>query len=231
MPIKERIKKIDKLLEKEYGKKLWRSSGDPLSVLISTILSQNTSDNNSHRSYANLRKVFKSWNETKKAPVLKIAKMIESGGLSNIKAQRIKRILNHIPSRNGNLSLSFLKKWNNGRIESYLKKLNGVGDKTVACVLLFSLGRHSMPVDTHIFRVSKRLDLISPNANFEKAHTVLNKLVPPKKIYQFHINLIAFGRAVCKAQNPACEVCVLYSYCKSKDKKSKTKIKEVYVKN
>ena len=229
MLLRKRIKKIDKLLEKEYGRKVWKSKGDPLSVLIATLLSQNTSDNNSHKAYANLRKVFKSWNKVKKAPVSKIAKTIKSGGLSDIKAKRIKKILNQSPSGNGNLRLSFLKKQKKEEIESYLKGFKGVGDKTVACVLLFSLGRAWMPVDTHIFRVSKRLGLIPPNANFKMAHKILNKIVPSPKIYQFHINLIAFGRAICKAQNPGCEVCILYSNCRGKDKKPKSK--EVYAKD
>ena len=230
MYLKQKIKRVDKLLEKEYGRKIWKPRGRPLSVLVSTILSQNTSDNNSHKAFANLKRVFKSWDEIKKASVSKIAKAIRSGGLPNIKAKRIKNILNQIPSQNGRLGLSFLKKWKKEKVESYLRRFKGVGDKTVACVLLFSLGKPSMPVDTHIFRVSKRLGLIPSKADFKIAHQILNKIIPPKKIYQFHIDLIAHGRMVCKAQNPACEFCVLYSNCRSKDKKLKTKLKEVYAK-
>ncbi|MCJ7508822.1 MAG: endonuclease III [candidate division Zixibacteria bacterium] len=223
MSSKERVKKIDKFLEKEYGKKVWKSDGDPLSVLISTILSQNTSDTNSQKSYASLRKVFGSWSNVTKAPVSRIAKAIQSGGLSNVKAGRIKAVLNQIHSERYSLSLSFLKEWKNEKIESYLKRFKGVGDKTIACVLLFSLGKPSMPVDTHIFRVSRRLNLIPRDSNFKTAHRVLNKITPPQKIYQFHINLITHGRRVCKAQNPGCELCILYSICRSRDKKPKHK--------
>jgi endonuclease III len=219
----ERVKKINKLLEREYGKKIWKSDGDPLSVLISTILSQNTSDTNSQKSYASLRRTFGSWSKVAEAPVLRIAKAIQSGGLSNVKAERIKDILNQIRSERRSLSLSFLRKWNKEEIEPYLKSFKGVGDKTIACVLLFSLGRPWMPVDTHIFRVSKRLNLIPSDSNSKTAHRVLNKITPPQKIYQFHINLIAHGRRVCKAQNPGCELCVLYSICRSRDKKPKHK--------
>ena len=231
MSINQRIKTIDKLLEKEFGRRIWKSEGNPLSVLISTVLSQNTSDINSHRSFSNLKKVFKNWNEVRRAPVSKIAQAIKSGGLSNIKAKRIKEILNQIPLGNGDLSLSFLKKWNTEKIESYLKSFKGVGEKTIACVLLFSLNRPSMPVDTHIFRISKRLNLIPVDADFKTAHRILSRIILSKKIYQFHINLIAFGRTICKARNPRCEICVLYSICKSKDKKPKTKLEEVYAKN
>ena len=228
MSINQRIKTIDKLLEKEYGRRIWKKEGDPLSVLISTVLSQNTSDTNSHRSYSKLKKVFRSWNEMRRAPIWKITQAIKSGGLSNIKAKRIKEILKGIPSRNGDLSLSFLEEWNTEKVESYLRSFGGVGEKTIACVLLFSLNRPSMPVDTHIFRVSKRLNVIPQNANFKMAGEILSRIVPSNKIYQCHINLIAFGRAVCKARSPRCEICVLYSICRSKNKKPKIKLEEVY---
>jgi len=223
MSAKERVKKIDKLLEKEYGKKVWKSDGDPLSVLISTILSQNTSDTNSQKSYASLRRIFGNWNNVAKAPVWRIAKAIQSGGLSNVKAKRMKTVLNQIRSERRKPTLSFLRKWNKEEIEPYLKRFKGVGDKTIACVLLFSLGRSSMSVDTHIFRVSKRLNLIPRESNLKTAHRFLNKITPPQKIYQFHINLITHGRRVCKAQNPNCEICILYSICRSRDKKLKHK--------
>ncbi len=221
MSITEKIKRIDGLLQDEYGRKTWKSQGDPLSVLISTMLSQNTSDGNSHRSFTDLRKVFKSWKQVEGAPVSKIARTIRSGGLANVKARRIKDVLSTISFRNGNLDLSFLKKWKEEKIKSYLKSLRGVGDKTVACVLLFSLGKSSMPVDTHVFRVSKRLGLLPFDADFKMAHALLEKAVPPGKMYQFHTNLIAHGRAVCKARGPRCETCVLHSNCKKPEARSK----------
>jgi len=209
----KKIKRLSDLLEKEYGRKAWKVHGDPLSVLIETILSQNTSDNNSHKAFAHLRSEFKNWSEARKAKVKKIADTIRAGGLADIKALRIKNILNQIYEENRNLNLSFLKRWRTDRIKSWLRRFKGVGDKTTACVLLFSLKRPAMPVDTHVLRVSRRLGLVPQNLNATKAQALLEKLVPGNLIYQFHLNLIAHGRMVCKAANPLCQDCVLIENC------------------
>jgi endonuclease-3 len=211
--MEKRIRRLSDLLQREYGKKLWKVHGDPLSVLIGTILSQNTSDNNSHKAFANLKSKFKNWDEVRKAKVKKIADTIRSGGLADIKALRIKNILNQIYGENGSLNLSFLKRWRTDKIKSWLRRFKGVGDKTIACVLLFSLKRPAMPVDTHVLRVSKRLGLVPQNLNANQAEALLEELVPKNLIYQFHLNLIACGRKVCKAANPNCQDCVLLENC------------------
>jgi endonuclease-3 len=101
---------------------------------------------------------------------------------------------------------------------AYLKSLKGVGPKTAACVLLFSFGRPVMPVDTHIFRVTKRLGLVGRTVSIEEAHEALTKLVPKHLIYDFHLGIIEHGRRTCKAQNPGCGFCVLFNMCRYKDK-------------
>jgi endonuclease-3 len=211
--IQKKITKLSSLLEREYGKRSWRRHGDPLSVLIATILSQNTSDNNSHKAFANLKAEFKNWEEVRRARVKRTTDAIRSGGLADIKASRIKDILSQIYEENGNLDLSFLKRWRTEKIKSWLGKFKGVGDKTIACVLLFSLKRPAMPVDTHVLRVSKRLGLVPQNLNASGAEVVLEKVIPGGSIYQFHLNLIAHGRLVCKAANPLCNDCVLLENC------------------
>jgi endonuclease-3 len=198
------IRILANLLEKEYGKKYLKPSFDPLSELIATILSQNTSDRNSHRAFRNLKSSFKTWEELKDAP------------LKNI-VQR-KKILVQIYKERGNFNLFFLKKWNTAKIREYLNKFKGVGDKTAACVLLFSLGRPVLPVDTHILRVSKRLGLLSVKSDSKKAHQILQKTIPPSLVYPFHLNLIEHGRKICKARIPLCGNCVLLKICEFKDK-------------
>jgi endonuclease-3 len=211
--VTKKIKRLSDLLEKEYGKKVWKTHGAPLSVLIATILSQNTSDNNSHKAFANLRSKFGNWDEVRKARVKKIVDTIRSGGLADIKALRIKNILNRIYEENRNLNLSFLKRWRTDKIKDWLRGFKGVGEKTIACVLLFSLKRPAMPVDTHVLRVSKRLGLVPQNLNATEAEALLEKLIPRNLIYQFHLNLIVHGRMVCKAANPLCCGCVLLENC------------------
>lgn len=220
MKIQKKIKRLADLLDREYGKKIWRKSGEPLSVLIGTILSQNTSDHNSHRAFDNLISHFPDWEEVRRAHVTKIEKSIRTGGLSRIKAKRIKEILNQIHKDDSDLSLSFLRKWETDEVVKYLKKFNGVGDKTIACVLLFSLGRPVIPVDTHVLRLSRRLGLVPEEFDANEAHHFLQELVPPDLVYSLHLNLIQHGRGVCKAQNPTCGECVVYDLCEYKEKRN-----------
>lgn len=220
--LQKRIKILSLKLEKTYGKRKWIVYSDPLSELIATILSQNTSDHNSHRAYLNLRSKFKTWDEIRKASVKRIADAIRSGGLAEVKASRIKNILNEIYGENvrfdgrkkkTDLNLDFLKRWRTEKIKDYLGRFKGVGEKTIACVLLFSLKRPSMPVDTHVLRVSKRLGLIPEKADAKKAEPILEELVPRNLIYQFHLSLIEHGRKICKSTNPRCGDCVLLENC------------------
>jgi endonuclease-3 len=223
MKIRVKIKRLANLLDREYGKKIWRKSGDPTSVLIGTILSQNTTDQNSHRAFDNLKSRFKDWEEVRKSPVSKIERAIRIGGISSIKAKRIRNILNQIHNDDSDLSLSYLKRWETDRIISYLRRFKGVGDKTIACVLLFSLGRPIIPVDTHVLRLSKRLGLVPEDTDAQKAHLLLQKLVPENLVYSLHLNLIQHGRKVCQAQNPGCSECIVFDLCEYEEKKNHLK--------
>jgi endonuclease-3 len=218
--LQKRIKSISLKLEKAYGKKTWKLRDDPLSELIATILSQNTSDHNSHRAYASLRSRFSTWEQVRRSSVRTIVAAIRSGGLADIKAKRIKSILNQIHDDNHNLDLTFLKRWRTEKIREYLGAFKGVGDKTIACVLLFSLKRPVMPVDTHVWRVSRRLGLVPAKADPKETENILEELVPGSMVYQFHLNLITQGRNVCKATNPRCQECVLLENCDFGGKRS-----------
>jgi len=154
------INEVIKLLEQEYGSCHWQVVRDPVDVLIGTILSQNTSDANSGRAFASLKASFHGWEAVASAPMGRIAEVIRRGGLSQIKAARIKQVLKQIKREQGRISLDSLKSMNIAEAKDYLMRLPGVGHKTASCVLLFSLGKPSLPVDTHVFRVAKRLGLI-----------------------------------------------------------------------
>ncbi|MCL4533919.1 MAG: endonuclease III [Bacteroidetes bacterium] len=204
--------KVHRLLLAEYGDREWHAHADPLSELIQTILSQQTSDVNSHRAFAELRSRFPSWEAVRDAPLEQVAAAIQGSGLSNIKAPRIQRVLREV-SREGRLDLEFLRDMPTAEARAWLRSLSGVGPKTAACVLLFSLGKPALPVDTHVFRVSCRLGLILPRISVERAHDELEALLPPEAYYAFHINMITHGRRVCHAQRPAHELCVLQAEC------------------
>lgn len=208
-----KVKAIHQALLEGYGPRRWRQRLDPLSELIYTILSQNTSDINRDRAYERLRGRFPTWEGVRDAQVEEIAEAIRPGGLANVKAPRIKDILHTISERGGELSLDFICQMEIEEAKEWLGSLMGVGPKTTACVLLFGCGRPAFPVDTHVYRVSKRLGLISRKASTQEAHEILEDLLTPQDYYAFHLNLIAHGREVCKAQRPRCEICVLAPYC------------------
>jgi endonuclease-3 len=209
------IEEVILLLEQEYGPRKWQPSKDPIDVLIGTILSQNTSDANSGRAFASLKASFDNLEALASAPVEHIARVIQSGGLSQIKAVRIKQVLEQIEKEQGRINLDSLKSMNMAEAEDYLMRLPGVGHKTARCVLLFSLGKPSLPVDTHVFRVAKRLGLIDSRASVEKAHSLLQEQIPHSKVYQFHIHMIEHGRRICHARQPRCNMCILRSACPS----------------
>jgi len=209
------IEEVIKLLEQEYGPRKWQPDRDPIDVLIGTILSQNTSDANSGRAFASIKASFDSWEAVASAPAEHIAQVIKSGGLFQIKAVRIKQVLEQIEKEQGHISLDSLKAMNMAEAEDYLMRLPGVGHKTASCVLLFSLGKPSLPVDTHVFRVAKRLGLIDSRVSVEKAHSLLQEQIPPSKVCQFHIHMIEHGRRVCRARQPRCDRCILSSICPS----------------
>jgi len=210
---REKATQICDTLDAEYGTLTWRSHGEPLGALVMTILSQHTSDKNSERAFDNLRRAFPNWDAVRMAEVDVIADTIRSGGLADAKAPRIKTVLQAIRERSGATSLDFLETLPTAEAREYLLDFHGVGPKTAACVLMFSLGRPVLPVDTHVFRVSHRLGLIEKRLGEAKAHDSLQALLPPERVYPFHVHMIRHGRRVCIAQRPRCNACVLSSLC------------------
>jgi endonuclease-3 len=186
---------------------------NPLEQLISTILSQHTSDANAGRAFNSLIDHFGSLDAVRRAPVEEIEAAIRVGGLARIKAPRIKRVLEQIHAERGDLDLDFLVQLELAEARRYLTGLGGVGPKTAACVLLFSFGKPAIPVDTHVHRVSRRLGLIGAGTTAEQAHVELEAVVPPDQAYNFHANLIRHGRQTCKALRPLCRVCPLEDIC------------------
>lgn len=218
MAIHSKITEILPLLRKAYGRPRPFRKTDPVDEIVRTILSQNTNDRNSLAAFAILKRHFRSWDEALRVSAPVVASLIKHAGLANIKARRIRDVLAEIKRRQGKISLAILNTLDIGPALEYLRSLKGIGPKTAACVLLFSFGKPVMPVDTHIFRVAKRLGLIGSSLNVEQAHQALTALVPKDLIYEFHLGIIEHGRRTCKAQNPRCGFCVLYHICRFTNK-------------
>jgi len=211
--LKAKLSKITLLLEKEYGIPRRVRSGNPLDILIETILSQNTNDQNRDKAYQGLRTRFPRWEDVLRARTKPIVSAIRQGGLAEQKARRIREILHWIKKQEGKLSLSFLGKMDSEEIKKTIGALKGIGPKTLHCLLLFGLRREAFPVDTHIHRIGKRLGFIPEWMDAEKAHEWMSPLIPKKKSLSLHLNLIRFGKSVCKARNPLCDVCFLSGEC------------------
>lgn len=211
--IRAKVRKITLLLEKQYGIPRRKDSRDPLDILIETILSQNTNDRNRDRAYQRLKTRFPRWEDVLNAKTKNIVLAIRPGGLAEQKSRRIKEILRWIKKNEGELSLVLLQKMNSEEIKKKVGALKGIGPKTVHCLLLFGLGREAFPVDTHILRIGKRLGFIPEGMGAEKAHQWMVPLIPMKKSLSLHLNLIRFGRSICKAKNPSCNFCFLNQEC------------------
>ncbi len=205
--------KILERLASQYGPAIWQPRYDPVSELVFTILSQHTSDVNSEKAFHRLLDTFSSWEAVAQADGEAIADCIRIGGLAQIKAPRIKAILNRILELRGSLNLDFLRELSLADAKAWLLALPGVGPKTAAVTLCFALGMPAMPVDTHVHRVAKRLGLIDTKTTADQAHDLLEAMVAPEEVFPFHVYLITHGRRVCKAQRPLCEQCVLLEGC------------------
>lgn len=209
---------IDRILEslkRYYGPLSEKPQHSPISELIRTILSQNTSDINSDRAYTSLVSSFPTWQDVALARDSDIADAIRSGGLAEIKSSRIRLILQEIMYQRGELSLDFLRDLPLSEAKAWLKQLPGVGPKTAACVLLFSLNMPAMPVDTHVLRVSRRLGLLSNSMPADRAHDLLEGMVSPEQVLEFHLYLILHGRRTCKSRKPLCRICSIAEICLS----------------
>jgi endonuclease-3 len=204
---------VHQRLLRVYGEPAWRPHLDPVSELVSTILSQNTNDVNRDVAFGRLRARLPTWEQVRDADVEVVIEAIRPAGLANQKGPRIQEALRFITAEQGELSLDFLAGWPVEESKAWLCSMNGVGPKTAAIVLLFSLGRPAFPVDTHVHRVAKRLGLIGPRVSREKAHDELEQLVKPEAYYAFHLNLIRHGRQVCTSRKPHCETCDLRDLC------------------
>jgi endonuclease III len=186
---------------------------DPLEELILTVLSQNTSDVNRDRAHAAMRERFGTWEALAEADERELAAAIRVGGLSNIKAPRILAILQAIRDREGRLDLGWMRRAHTSRVRTYLTSLPGVGPKTAACVLAFSLGRPALPVDTHVFRVARRLGFFGEGVDADRAHQAMEDAVPPGMRVRMHVGLIRLGRQICRPGRPLCETCPLQDLC------------------
>lgn len=211
--LKEKAAEVHRRLVEFYGERVNSDPSDPIEELVLTILSQNTNDVNRDKAYAELIRLFPSWEEVMAADAADVIEAVRIAGLANQKGPRIQNILRQIKEERGELALEFLRELDKDDASAWLTKFKGVGPKTAAIVLQFALDIPAFPVDTHVNRISGRLGLRPEKMNVEKAHKHLEGLFHPDTYYAAHLNIITLGRQVCHARKPKCEECPLKDIC------------------
>ena len=209
----QKAQAVYNLLEAFYGLPEWRTPLPPVDELVSTILSQNTNDVNRDVAFDRLKTRFSNWEEVRDAPLEEVEEAIRPAGLANQKAPRMQTILHQITEERGQIDLNFLRDEEREAARAWLNRFKGVGPKTAAIVLQFSLGIPAFPVDTHVYRVSGRLGLRPPKMNVEKTHAWMEKLFEPEQYGPGHLNIIRLGREICHARKPECNNCPINRIC------------------
>jgi endonuclease-3 len=212
-PLIRKAQAVYRTLQDFYGTPEWRQPLPPIDELVSTILSQNTNDTNRDVAFSRLKERYTSWEAVCLAPPQDVIDAIRSAGLANQKGPRIQSILKQIAEERGSINLGFLSGWERDAAHIWLSRFKGVGPKTAAIVLQFSLGIPAFPVDTHIYRVSGRLGLRPADMDVERTHAWLETLFMPEQYGTGHLNLIRLGREICQARKPLCPACPLRRVC------------------
>jgi endonuclease-3 len=210
---KQLAAKVHQTLLAAYGEPTWRNPLPAVDELVSTILSQNTNDINRDRAFDNLREIFPTWEAVRDADEDAVIEAVRVAGLANQKGPRIQQVLREISAERGSLDLDFLSALPTEDARAWLTKFNGVGPKTAAIVLCFSLNMPAFPVDTHIYRVTGRIGLRPEKISVEKAHPYLEAVFPAETYYAAHLNIIRLGREVCNARKPKCRQCPVRELC------------------
>ena len=198
-----------KVLLDTYGSPPRKKPLPALDELVLTILSQNTNDTNRDRAYSSLRKRFPTWKDAAEAEPSEIEDAIRVGGLALSKSRNIHRILSDLIDSRGSADLDYLSEMDDGEAMAELVSMRGVGTKTAACVLVFSLGRDRFPVDTHIHRIVIRWGVVPQGTARDRTQEIMEELVSDEEKYQGHLLIIEHGRRICRARSPHCEGCPL----------------------
>lgn len=211
------VKKIVQLLHTSYGSPRLGNKDDPIDEIVYIILSTKTSEKSFYKTYNKLKNKYDPWDKILLADTNEATRLIKFGGMASLKAKLIIKCLTEIRDRYGKIDLNFLKKEKDiNKVESTLTSLYGIGIKTAKCVMLYSLNKQVLPVDTHTYRVAYRLGWIKKTEirnEKGKIHKILEGIVPPTLRYKFHVNAVAHGRNTCLSRKPLCQCCPLTKYC------------------
>ena len=213
----KRLAEIGAILDAEYGapEAELGNQDDPLDEAIYIILSFQTNLSRFKMTWKALRTAYPTWTALEHAPSREIAHVLRDGGLHHQKAHTIKRLLLQVRRMAGELSLDSLYTMNDDDAERFLTRLPGLSWKAARCVLLYSLGRSTLPIDGNTFRVLKRTGILRESAVYRRRrlHDDLQASVPEHRRRALHVNLVVHGQRICRPRSPRCDQCPLVSSC------------------
>jgi endonuclease III len=211
------IRKVSSALKTRYHDFNHYNLKNPLDELLFIICSTKTIEASYRSTYRSLKEMFPTHFHIAEAPAEYIARPIVSGGLSNQKAKAIRELLDVIVAKFGGPTLKPLRKMGDEEAEDFLLSLPGVGKKVARCVMMYSLGRQVFPVDTHCWRIARRLGWVRPTQ--KDRHCAprdmdrLQSKIPPELRYSLHVNMISLGREICTPTSPRCDDCPISAWC------------------
>ena len=215
---RQRLNLVAEGLFEYFGELTWHLKLPAVDELVCTILSQNTNDINRDKAFQALKAQYSDWQSVLQAEPAELQRVIAIAGLANQKGPAIQNALRTIFEERGEFDLDWLVEKTSEEAREWLLGLKGVGPKTAAIVMVFSLGMPAFPVDTHIYRVSGRIGLRPQAFNVEKTHAYFLEIGDPARFGTLHINLIELGRQICHPRKPDCPHCPICDLCQYEDK-------------
>ena len=215
---RQRLNLVADRLFEYFGEPTWRFKLPAVDELVCTILSQNTNDINRDKAFQALKAQYSDWQSVLQAEPAELQRVIAIAGLASQKGPAIQNALRMIFEERGDFDLDWLVEKTSEEAREWLLGLKGVGPKTAAIVMVFSLGMPAFPVDTHIYRVSGRIGLRPQAFNVEKTHAYFLEIGESARFGPLHINLIELGRRICHPRKPACPKCPICDLCQYKEK-------------
>lgn len=204
---------IAEKLKSEYGTPDLGNKRDPMDELVFISLCTKTGPRNVQRAYHNLRSSFGSWEEVLQSQDGEVSRVIAVAGLAHEREVRLKEMLTQIMAEQGELRLDSLRQMNDQDAFNLLSSLPGVGTKIAHCVMLFSLDRSVLPVDTHISRILRRLAIVESSRKADDIALEIQQIIPKGLARILHVNMIVHGRNICRADSPKCERCCISNLC------------------
>ncbi len=209
--------KVAAVLKNSYHDFAHHNLRNPLNELLYIIASTKTTGVSHLHTYRRFRRAFPTFASMRAATEHQLAAALASGGLHNVKAAQISRILGEVERTFGRLSLSDLRKMSDDECERFMISLPGVGRKVARCVMMYSLDRNVFPIDTHCWRISTRLGWMRSSTNSSgpspKDADRLQELIPHALRFSLHVNMVSLGRDKCIARDPRCPLCPLATLC------------------